>query len=65
MLKQNKKYDCVFCSDTSQKSKHKINFCRDCAKIREHIRQYGITSILEKLTIIKASAPPQYPCGLE
>ena len=62
MLNKNKKYNCVFCSDTTQKSKHKINFCRDCLKIREYIRQHGIKTLLDKINNepIKPTAPPQY-----
>lgn len=54
MLKT-KKY-CNLCN--IQIGKMDKTFCRDCKKIREHIRDYGITSILD---IIQRSRKPSAP----
>lgn len=51
------KHTCVFCSNKNEKSKHKVFLCRDCEKIRNHIREYGIKNILEFIQP-KVSAPP-------
>ena len=58
---KSKKYSCCFCSDLTKNSSKKINFCRDCKKIRDHIRDKGIMSILSIINNDKeklASAPP-------
>ena len=55
-LKKKKKYSCIFCSDMNETSKKIIFYCRECKKIREHIRLYGLTSILQHIE--KPSAPP-------
>lgn len=53
------KHSCVFCSDLTKNSSKKINFCRDCLKIRQYIRDKGIDNILELIKEKKeASAPP-------
>jgi hypothetical protein len=61
MFGNSKKYSCCFCSDLKKTSKNKINFCRDCLLIRDHIRDKGLNSILSiiknKDTIIP-TAPP-------
>ena len=41
------KYTCCFCSNKKEKSKSKIHFCRDCERIRNYIREYGLKNLLE------------------
>lgn len=55
-----KKYSCVFCSNKNETSKSKVFFCRDCLKIRNFIREKGISTLLDKIEYLKviASAPP-------
>jgi hypothetical protein len=57
---KSKKYTCCFCSNISETSNKKIMFCKDCRKIRDFVREYGIRSLLDKLEVgvMKASAPP-------
>ena len=58
-----KKYSCCFCSNMTETSNKKIMFCKDCRKVRDFLREYGIKSLLEKVeqSVYKASAPlPPY-----
>lgn len=56
-----KKYSCVFCSDTNEKSSKVVFFCRECSRIRNYIRDNGIKTLLTKIEgNNKASAPPLY-----
>lgn len=59
-FRKTKKYTCSFCSDLTKLSSDKVSFCRDCLKIRSYIREYGLKSILDKLTHTdnKPSCPP-------
>jgi hypothetical protein len=61
MFRKKSKFSCVFCSDKKEKSKDKINFCRDCEKIRMYVRDNGIKSILNLIldnNYQKPTAPP-------
>lgn len=60
MLRNKKKYSCVFCNDLTKLSTSKISFCRDCNKIRSYIRDYGLQNLLNKISQneIQASCPP-------
>lgn len=61
MFKKTKKYSCSFCNDLTEISKNKVSFCRDCIKIRSYIREYGLKSLLEKITQNeKITYPPNY-----
>ena len=60
-----KKYTCVFCSNTNEKSNKKVFFCRDCIKIRNYIRDNGIKTLLNKIEcnnnnnkLLEPSCPP-------
>ena len=59
-----KKYSCVFCSNTNEKSSKKVFFCRDCLKIRNYIRYNGIKTLLDKIEgnknnkTLEPSCPP-------
>ncbi len=57
-----KKYSCIFCSDTNETSSPKVFLCRECRRIKDYLRQYGMKSLLSKIEYntdnIKASAPP-------
>ncbi len=57
MFGKKKKYSCVFCSNTSEKSNKKIMFCKDCRKVRDFLREYGLRVLLDKIDNNKASAP--------
>lgn len=64
MFKNKKKYTCAFCNDLTKISTSKLTFCRDCNKIRSYIRDYGLQTLLSKITqneMIPASCPPNYP----
>lgn len=52
------KHSCVFCSDLTKNSSKKINFCRDCLRIRNYLREKGISNLLELIDNSKPSAPP-------
>lgn len=54
-----KKYSCCFCSSLDKIGKNKIVFCKDCKKIRDYIRDFGLDCILSiiKKNNITATAP--------
>ena len=61
MFKKNKKYTCCFCSDLTKITTSKVSFCRDCIKIRSYIREYGIKTLIDKITPNeKLTYPPDY-----
>ena len=53
-----KKYSCVLCSDTNETSSRKVFLCRECKRIKDFLRQYGMKTLLDKIEYNKASAPP-------
>ena len=63
MFNKKKKYTCAFCNDLTKISTSKLTFCRDCDKVRQYIRDYGLRTLLDKISqnIEKPSAPPLYP----
>ena len=62
MLRKNKKYTCCFCSDLTKISTSKLTFCRDCNKLRSYIRDYGLQTLLSKISQneVKPTYPPEY-----
>ena len=58
MFKNKKKYSCVFCSNTNETSNKKIMFCKDCRRVRDFLREYGVRLLLDKIDNSKPSAPP-------
>ena len=50
------KYSCCLCSDLTKNSSKQINFCKDCIKVRNYLREKGINNLLE-LIENKVSAP--------
>ena len=62
MFRKKSKFSCVFCSDKKEKSKDKINFCRDCQKLRNFIRDKGMDTIQDFINgnqnKIQPSCPP-------
>lgn len=60
LFKNNKKYNCILCGHDRETNKNKINFCRNCRKVKDFINEYGINSILSKIEM-KINPPPSYP----
>ena len=62
MFKKNKKYTCAFCNDLTKISTSKLTFCRECNKLRSYIRDYGLQTLLSKITQseVKPTYPPEY-----
>jgi len=60
VFSEKKKYTCVMCSDIATKHKEKIVFCRDCIKIREHIRINGIKMLLKHIEENPSAPLPPY-----
>jgi hypothetical protein len=56
-----KKYSCCFCSDLTKSSNKKINFCRDCKKIRDYIREKGLSYLLSIVSNNEKSIPTAPP----
>jgi len=56
-LKKKSKYSCVFCSNIVQKSKKRVNFCSDCLKIRNWVREKGLQNLLQILEEKTPTAP--------
>ncbi len=61
MFRKKSKFSCVFCSDTKEKSKDKINFCRDCQKLRNYIRDKGMDTIQNFINNSKEKIIPSCP----
>lgn len=54
-----KKYSCILCSDTNERSSKKVMFCKECKRIKYFLRQYGMSKMLNMIEGNKeASAPP-------
>ena len=55
-----KKYSCCFCNDLTKISTSKVSFCRECNKLRQYLREWGINALLRKIqeTDNKPSCPP-------
>ena len=55
-----KKYSCIFCSNLDKVSSKKINFCKDCKKVHNFIREKGLNKLIEYIESNNknASAPP-------
>ena len=62
MFNKKKKHSCAFCNDLTKISTSKLTFCRDCNKLRSYIRDYGLQTLLSKISQneVKPTYPPEY-----